>query len=103
MKTVYCWLAANGTIVGLAVLGAFLTPPKPDAASPTSLILVLVCLIFGYWLPWLIAKARSHHNSLPIFWVNFALGWTVVGWFVSFIWSLTSPAPLRVQAAGNPV
>ncbi len=43
-----------------------------------------------YFLPWIIALIRGHHNSGAIFLLNFLLGWTFVGWIVAFIWSFTS-------------
>lgn len=49
-----------------------------------------VVILMLYLLPWLIAKNRAHRNSMPIFWLNLLAGWTLVGWFASFIWSLTA-------------
>lgn len=43
-----------------------------------------------YFLPWLIALVRGHHNAGAIFLLNLLLGWTVIGWLVAFIWSFTS-------------
>lgn len=50
-----------------------------------------------YMLPFIIAKHRGHHAANGILLVNILLGWTVVGWFVSFIWAYSAkpeqPAP----------
>jgi Superinfection immunity protein len=43
-----------------------------------------------YFTPTLIALLRGHHNTAPIFVLNAVLGWTVVGWIVAFLWSLTA-------------
>ena len=43
-----------------------------------------------YFLPWIIALARGHHNAGAIFLLNLLLGWTVIGWLFAFIWSFTS-------------
>lgn len=43
-----------------------------------------------YFVPWLVAWARGHHNTLAIFAVTLLLGWTVLGWAVALIWSLTA-------------
>jgi Superinfection immunity protein len=43
-----------------------------------------------YFLPWLIALIRGHHNAGAIFLLNFLLGWTFIGWLFAFIWSFTS-------------
>jgi hypothetical protein len=55
----------------------------------TVLELLLVVLIFAfYFLPTLIAFLRQHKNKLAIFLLNFLLGWTVLGWVVSLVWSV---------------
>ena len=49
----------------------------------------LVVLIFaGYFLPTLIAFLRQHKNKLAIFLLNLLLGWTVLGWVGSLVWSV---------------
>ncbi len=51
--------------------------------------ILLVVLIFGvYFLPTLIAFLRQHKNKLAIFLLNLLLGWTVLGWVVSLVWSV---------------
>jgi len=51
--------------------------------------ILLVVLIFTiYFLPTLIAFLRQHKNKLAIFLLNLLLGWTVLGWVVSLVWSL---------------
>ena len=55
----------------------------------TILELLLVVLIFDiYFLPTLIAFLRQHKNSLAIFLLHLLLGWTVLGWIVSLVWSV---------------
>ena len=55
----------------------------------TILELLLVVLIFViYFLPTLIAFLRQHKNSLAIFLLNLLLGWTVLGWVASLVWSV---------------
>jgi hypothetical protein len=55
----------------------------------TMLELLLVILIFVfYFLPALIAFLRQHKNKLAIFLLNLLLGWTVLGWVVSLVWSV---------------
>ncbi|TRZ50036.1 superinfection immunity protein [bacterium] len=55
----------------------------------TILELLLVVLIFAiYFLPTLIAFLRQHKNSLAIFLLNLLLGWTVLGWVASLVWSV---------------
>lgn len=51
--------------------------------------ILLVVLIFTvYFLPTLIAFLRQHKNKLAIFLLNLLLGWTVLGWVVSLVWSV---------------
>ena len=55
----------------------------------TILELLFVALIFAfYFLPTLIAFLRQHKNKLAIFLLNLLLGWTVLGWVVSLVWSV---------------
>ncbi len=55
----------------------------------TILELFLAVLIFAfYFLPTLIAFLRQHKNKLAIFLLNLLLGWTVLGWVVSLVWSV---------------
>lgn len=51
-------------------------------------ILVLFALL--HFLPTLIALARGHHNGFAIFLTNLLLGWTVIGWVIALIWSVTA-------------
>ncbi|HMH06016.1 MAG TPA: superinfection immunity protein [Terriglobales bacterium] len=51
-----------------------------------------------YFLPSLIALARSKRNLLAIFLLNCFLGWTLVGWVVALVWAVkvdNFPAPVR--------
>ena len=55
----------------------------------TILELLLVVLIFAfYFLPTLISSLRQHKNKLAIFLLNLLLGWTVLGWVGSLVWSV---------------
>ena len=55
----------------------------------TILELLLVVLIFAlYFLPTLIAFLRQHKNKLALFLLNLLLGWTVLGWVASLVWSV---------------
>ena len=54
------------------------------------LVPVFLTIIIGglfYILPSVIAFSRNHHNALPICLVNLFMGWTILGWFISLIWS----------------
>lgn len=43
-----------------------------------------------YFLPGVVASGRAHHNAGAIFLLNLLLGWTVLGWIVALVWSVTA-------------
>jgi hypothetical protein len=40
---------------------------------------------FLYFMPFIVAVARSKRDILGIFLLNFFLGWTLIGWVVALI------------------
>jgi len=46
-----------------------------------------------YFLPSIIALARSKRDTLAIFLLNFFLGWTVIGWIVALVWAAKNDVP----------
>jgi hypothetical protein len=61
---------------------------------PVSIIgwfIVVVCLV-PYFLPTIIAILRKKHSAGGIFVLNLLLGFTVIGWVVALIWSLSADA-----------
>jgi len=42
-----------------------------------------------YFLPAIIADKRAHRNHKAISALNLLLGWSVLGWIISLVWSLT--------------
>jgi Superinfection immunity protein len=51
--------------------------------------LLFILLIALYFVPWLVSLSRRHNNSGAIAVLNIFLGWTVIGWIVALIWSMT--------------
>ena len=60
-----------------------------------------ICNLIGFWLvvgfmlgiylaPLIIAIVRDHHRLPWIGLLNFAAGWTVVGWIAALVWSVTA-------------
>ena len=49
-----------------------------------------IVIIGFYLLPGIIASIRKHGSVVAIWIVNIFLGWTVLGWFISLVWSFTS-------------
>jgi Superinfection immunity protein len=57
---------------------------------------------FGFWfvmyfLPTLIALARSKRDTTAILLLNFFLGWTMIGWVVALVWAAKNDAPMMVR------
>lgn len=50
-----------------------------------------------YFLPTIIALARSKRDTLAIFLLNFFLGWSVIGWIVALVWAAKSDVPAVVR------
>lgn len=53
-------------------------------------LMLLIILMALYFLPTLITILRDHHNGCAISVLNLLLGWTLIGWVVALVWSLTS-------------
>lgn len=53
-------------------------------------ILLIIIFLVIYFLPSIIAKKNKKSNFRSIFLLNIFLGWTLIGWVVSLIWSLTN-------------
>jgi hypothetical protein len=53
--------------------------------------------IVMYFLPSIIALARSKRDILAIFLLNLFLGWSIIGWFVALIWAAKSDAPVMAR------
>ena len=50
-----------------------------------------------YFLPSIIALARSKRDLLAIFLLYLFLGWTVIGWVVSLVWACKHDVPAMVR------
>ena len=45
-----------------------------------------------YFLPSIIALARSKRDTTEIFVLNLLLGWTAIGWVIALVWALKQDA-----------
>jgi hypothetical protein len=63
-------------------------------------ILLTVLLAF-YFIPSIVAGARGHRQGGAIFALNLFLGWTLLGWVVALVWSLTSDTAAPAAASQN--
>ena len=50
-----------------------------------------------YFLPSVIAAARSKRDLVSIFVLNLLLGWTAIGWVVALVWALKMDVPVGVR------
>ncbi|MGO0686835.1 superinfection immunity protein [Pseudomonas fulva] len=60
---------------------------EPDSTQAFVMLAMAVAL---YFTPTIIAASRTHPNRVSIMLLNFFLGWTVLGWIASLIWSVSS-------------
>ncbi len=51
---------------------------------------VMIALLVLYFLPFLVAMRRGHHNRAAIGILNLLLGWTFLGWVGALVWSATA-------------
>jgi Superinfection immunity protein len=50
-----------------------------------------------YFLPSIIALARSKRDITAIVLLNFFLGWTMIGWVVALVWAVKTDVPMVVR------
>jgi len=50
-----------------------------------------------YFLPAIIAFARSKRDAMSILVLNFFLGWTAIGWVIALVWALKQDVPLAAR------
>jgi Superinfection immunity protein len=50
-----------------------------------------------YFLPSIVAFARSKRDTAAIVLLNFFLGWTVIGWVVALVWAVKTDVPMVVR------
>jgi hypothetical protein len=50
-----------------------------------------------YFLPSIIALARSKRDLLSIFLLNLFLGWSIIGWIVALVWAAKNDVPAMVR------
>jgi len=53
----------------------------------TTTVIMLMLVVIIYMLPTLIAFGREHPRRVEIFVLNILIGWTLIGWFLVFLWA----------------
>lgn len=85
------WVWVFAGVVILAVIALTIAPRYIDDFGTTVWAYIIwAVLIAGYFLPTIIAGRRKHHNLGAIITLNLLLGWTLLGWLIALIWSLTA-------------
>ena len=59
----------------------------------------IVVIVVGYFIPVIVAGVRGHRQVVAIAALNLLLGWTVLGWIIALVWSLTAPPGKDVAAS----
>jgi hypothetical protein len=59
-----------------------------------ALIFILIFFVL-YFIPGLVAENRRHSSRGAIIALNLLLGWTVLGWIIALVWSLTGNVERR--------
>ncbi len=58
----------------------------------TVLVVMFIAGVVFYFIPSIIALLRMKKNLIAIIALNLFLGWSIIGWVVSLVWSLSSDA-----------
>jgi T4 superinfection immunity protein len=53
----------------------------------TIFVIILMLCVIIYMLPTLIAYARDIPRRQAVTVVNIIFGWTLIGWFITFLWA----------------
>lgn len=56
----------------------------------------LAICFFLYFAPSIVASSRQDPNAVAIWFTNFFLGWTGVGWLACLVWALSVSRPVTL-------
>ena len=85
-------------VVGICLLAFAAKAQGSGGNAGDGFLLLLVLGLACYLLPTIVALTRGKANgTFGVFFVNLVLGWTVVGWFVSFIWACSGQTNGQVR------
>lgn len=83
-------------LILVAALGGKGTPGIAGFSySEPAGFVIMFAAAAAYFVPTIIAFNRGNPNRRAIAATNILLGWTVLGWVVAFIWSLTGEPAAR--------
>lgn len=78
----------------MTYMPAALTDQQPISTAVVVIAWIVTAFTSLYMLPWAIAASRGKANQWSVFAVNLLLGWTIIGWIVALVLSLTAHRPL---------
>lgn len=81
------------------LFGGYGIHTKSDSEAVTGMTWVFIFWITCVWLyfaPSLIAGHKNHNNFPAIYAINFAFGWTLLGWLIAFIWALAKAPQAQI-------
>ena len=80
-----------------------------DSFDDGVVLVIFVTILVLYFIPWLVASKRNHNNEIPIFIVNFFLGWSGIAWVLSLAWAFSNDvstpkyeAPINEKSGSTP-
>jgi predicted component of type VI protein secretion system len=76
-------------LIGLGVILAIL-PSIMGSAFEAGIAIVVIIALEIYFLPSTVSFNRDQPNRFAILALNLFMGWTLIGWVVSLVWSLTA-------------
>lgn len=86
-------VGAVGAVVGVI----FVLKLLPALVAVFGLGAMLLIFIVPYWIPTIIAFRRQHISKAAIAVLNFFLGWTLIGWIIALIWSLSRATYSQIE------
>jgi uncharacterized membrane protein YhaH (DUF805 family) len=82
------WFLMGSFLITLAI---GLRASHESQAQAIGICVYIFLGLLTYFLPWFVAQARRHHNTLAIFMLDLFLGWTFLGWVIALVWASTRP------------
>src|SRR4051812_48942770 len=74
------------------------SPSRKPRRGAMKEFIVFAVVAAIYFLPAIVAGARDHRSASAIFVLNLLLGWTVLGWIISLVWSCTGDVAIASAA-----
>jgi len=83
------WQRSALVIVGFVAICIFVGSLHLPSGQTGTLVIGIPIFLFLYFLPTHLAFKKGKKNKVAIFALNLCLGWTLIGWVVALVWSLT--------------